>query len=68
MLMVDQVFEITQQQRQYAFALAFEDGWHRPAETAVLKQREPLMDVVAVSGDPLARLILAAEMVHGEVA
>ena len=29
---------------------------------------EPLMDVGAVGGHPLARLLLAAGMVHGEMA
>jgi len=67
-LVVDQVFQVSQEQGEQRLAIGYEDGGQLPAKISVGQGRESLVDVARVEGDALAGFAGGAEVIHWKVA
>jgi hypothetical protein len=63
-LVVDEVFQIAQQQSQDWLARLHKDGGHLPAEIRILQQRKTFVEVCPVNRNPAAGLAWGAMLVH----
>lgn len=67
-LVIDEVLQVPQQERQHRFPTGDKDGRYLPGKIGVREQRETFLDVGHVFAHPQARLFDAAAVIHRQLA